>query len=108
MAVKRTRLARARKAAGYTQEALAEALDTDRSTVVRWEAGETEPLPYKRPKLAQALGVTAAGLEDLLAESLAPPAIDAIARGARQLGRVMRAISTHRAPGVDRLSERYA
>ncbi|MGW4059724.1 helix-turn-helix transcriptional regulator [Amycolatopsis sp. NPDC004747] len=74
MAVKRTRLARARKAAGYTQEALAEALDTDRSTVVRWEAGETEPLPHKRPRLAKVLGVTAAGLEDLLAESLEPPA----------------------------------
>ncbi|OXM59873.1 helix-turn-helix transcriptional regulator [Amycolatopsis vastitatis] len=75
MAAKRTRLARARKAAGYTQEALAEALDTDRSTIVRWEAGETEPLPHKRLKLAQALKVTASGLEDLLAESLASPAI---------------------------------
>jgi transcriptional regulator with XRE-family HTH domain len=74
MAVKRTRLARARKAAGYTQEALAEALDTDRSTIVRWEAGDTEPLPFKRPRLAQVLGVTAAELEDLLAESLTPPA----------------------------------
>ncbi|MFI5588139.1 helix-turn-helix transcriptional regulator [Amycolatopsis sp. NPDC051758] len=74
MAAKRIRLARARKTAGYTQEALAEALDTDRSTIVRWEAGETEPLPHKRPKLAKVLGLTAAGLEDLLAESLTPPA----------------------------------
>ncbi len=74
MAVKRTRLARARKAAGYTQEALAEALDTDRSTVVRWEAGDTEPLPHKRPRLAKVLGITAAGLEDLLAENVKPAA----------------------------------
>lgn len=73
MAVKRTRLARARKAAGYTQEAMAEALETDRSTVVRWEAGDTEPLPFKRPKLAQVLGVTAAELEELLVESIEPP-----------------------------------
>ncbi|MDX3187854.1 helix-turn-helix transcriptional regulator [Streptomyces sp. MN03-5084-2B] len=75
MAAKRTRLARARKAAGYTQEALAEVLETDRSTIVRWEAGDTEPLPFKRPKLAQVLGVTAAELEQLLAEGLTPPAI---------------------------------
>ncbi|GLZ41891.1 transcriptional regulator [Actinokineospora sp. NBRC 105648] len=60
-------MARARKAAGYTQDDLAEALHIDRSTVHRWESGRSEPLPYIRPKLARLLGLTAAQLEDILA-----------------------------------------
>lgn len=67
MAAKRTGLARARKAAGLTQESLAEAMHIDRSTIVRWESGQTEPQPYLRPKLARMLGVSLAKLEDLLA-----------------------------------------
>lgn len=45
MAAKRIRLARCRKAAGFSQEKLAERLGVERSTVVRWEMGETEPQP---------------------------------------------------------------
>lgn len=32
------------------------ALHVDRSTVIRWEAGDQAPLPYLRPKLARLLG----------------------------------------------------
>ncbi|MEV7189685.1 helix-turn-helix domain-containing protein [Kitasatospora sp. NPDC093102] len=39
---------RLRKAGDYTQEELATALRTRRETIVRWEAGATEPRPPKR------------------------------------------------------------
>ena len=65
---KRLRLVQRRKALGYTQEQLAEGLGVDRSTVVRWERGETEPLPWLRPKLAQLLKVTIEELGELLLE----------------------------------------
>ncbi|WP_043478168.1 helix-turn-helix transcriptional regulator [Kitasatospora sp. MBT66] len=39
---------RLRKAAEYTQEELAAALKTRRETIVRWEAGSTDPRPPKR------------------------------------------------------------
>jgi transcriptional regulator with XRE-family HTH domain len=67
MAQKRVLLARARRAAGYTQEDLAHVLRVDRSTVSRWEGGETEPQPWLQPKLARALGVTRAELRGMLA-----------------------------------------
>jgi transcriptional regulator with XRE-family HTH domain len=68
------RLARARKAAGLTQEELAYRVGVDRSTVGRWEAGETDPQPWVRRKLAKHLGVTPAHLDGLLgAEPPAPP-----------------------------------
>jgi tetratricopeptide (TPR) repeat protein/transcriptional regulator with XRE-family HTH domain len=65
-AARRERLIQRRKALGLTQEALASVLDVERSTVVRWERGETEPLPWIRPKLAKALRVSADRLEELL------------------------------------------
>lgn len=63
---KRLLLVRARKGAGFTQEELAYRLGVDRSTVGRWEIGQTEPLPWLRPKLADLLGVTRARLGELL------------------------------------------
>jgi DNA-binding XRE family transcriptional regulator/tetratricopeptide (TPR) repeat protein len=59
---------RARKEACFTQESLAHALNLDPTTVGHWERGRTEPLAYKRPKLAKLLKVSLAELEDLLAE----------------------------------------
>jgi transcriptional regulator with XRE-family HTH domain len=62
---RRARLARARRDAGLTQESLAHRLGVDRSTIGRWESGETDPLPWARQKLATILGVTAPQLDDL-------------------------------------------
>jgi DNA-binding XRE family transcriptional regulator len=53
---------------GYTQEQLAELLHVERSTVVRWEVGETTPQPWCRPKLADALAVSVDELDTMLAE----------------------------------------
>jgi transcriptional regulator with XRE-family HTH domain len=66
MAARRQQLAQRRKALGYSQEALAEQLGADRSTVARWERGESEPQPFIRPKLGRLLQVTPAKLEALL------------------------------------------
>lgn len=66
--MRRVRLARARKAAGYTQEGLAEALRVDRSSVIRWEAGRYSPVPYLWPKLAKLLGVSRERLAELFAD----------------------------------------
>jgi tetratricopeptide (TPR) repeat protein/DNA-binding XRE family transcriptional regulator len=66
MAARRHHLAMRRKAVGFSQEALAALLDVERSTVVRWESGETNPLPWIRPKLARALGVSTDQLYALL------------------------------------------
>ncbi|MGH3710849.1 MAG: helix-turn-helix domain-containing protein [Pseudonocardiaceae bacterium] len=69
MAQKRQGLAQRRKAVGLTQEALAHQLGVERSTVVRWEAGDTEPLPSIRPDVARALRVSLDQLAELLSES---------------------------------------
>lgn len=68
MTLRRHGLAQRRKAVGFTQESLAERLGVERSTVVRWEAGETEPLPYIRPEIAQALQISIDHLARLLSE----------------------------------------
>jgi tetratricopeptide (TPR) repeat protein/transcriptional regulator with XRE-family HTH domain len=65
-ATRRRRLIQRRKALGLTQEALAELVNVGRSTVVRWERGESEPLPSIRARLARALKVSAESLESLL------------------------------------------
>jgi transcriptional regulator with XRE-family HTH domain/tetratricopeptide (TPR) repeat protein len=85
-AAKRARLAQRRKAVGLTQERLAERLGVERTTVVRWERGETQPLPWLRPRLAEALQVPADRLEELLSAPGDPPRPDGRAAAApRQL-----------------------
>jgi len=64
--LKRLRFMQRRKALGYTQEGLAEALGCERTTVIRWERGETEPQPWLRPRICQVLQLTAAELHQLL------------------------------------------
>jgi DNA-binding XRE family transcriptional regulator len=66
MVVKRRSFANARKAAGYTQEGLAEHLGVDRTTVARWEAGRAEPKPWQRPKIADAFGLSLRECNQLL------------------------------------------
>lgn len=68
VAKRRHKLVAARKAAGYTQEGLAEALPVDRSTVQRWEAGEHAPWPYLWPKLARLLGLRSEQLQALFVD----------------------------------------
>jgi tetratricopeptide (TPR) repeat protein/transcriptional regulator with XRE-family HTH domain len=84
-AANRGRLARRRKAVGLTQEQLAEQLGVERTTVVRWERGETQPLPWLRPKLARALGVSADSMEELLAFGGVPASPPSRAAVPRQL-----------------------
>jgi transcriptional regulator with XRE-family HTH domain len=67
MPTRRPRFAGRRKAVGFSQEQLAERLGIDRSTVVRWESGETEPQPWIRPRLARALQLSLEQLDHLLA-----------------------------------------
>jgi DNA-binding XRE family transcriptional regulator len=66
-----------RKALGFTQESLAARLSVERSTVVRWEAGKSEPLAWLWPKLATALKVTPEHLTDLLSEGATSAALEA-------------------------------
>ena len=67
MQAKRQRFAARRKAVGFSQEQLAERLGVDRSTVARWESGETEPQPWIRLRLGRALQLSLDQLEHLLA-----------------------------------------
>lgn len=69
---RRTALVAARKAAGFTQDALAARVGVERTTVYRWEAGETTPLPILRPGLAQLLRLDSHRLSVLLGEPLNP------------------------------------
>jgi transcriptional regulator with XRE-family HTH domain len=94
MAMRRTRLVRARRAAGFTQESLAEALRIDRSTVHCWESGKNEPLPYMRPRLSQLLNIGASELESMLAPE--PPAQLMITPSNREAS-----LATEREPSVN-------
>lgn len=59
-------LADRRKLLGYSQESFAHALGVDRTTVGRWERGDTTPQPQLRPKAAELLQVDLAGLDALV------------------------------------------
>jgi DNA-binding XRE family transcriptional regulator len=74
----RRRLAERRKALGLTQEALADAMGVERTTVVRWERGETAPLPLIRP-----------GVISCLAAITPRPSSSTPARGARPARKAM-------------------
>jgi DNA-binding XRE family transcriptional regulator len=57
-------------AGGFTQESLADKLSAERSTVGRWESGDTEPQPWCRPKIARALRLSPEQFAELLAETI--------------------------------------
>ncbi|HVB45053.1 MAG TPA: helix-turn-helix transcriptional regulator [Streptosporangiaceae bacterium] len=66
MVARRLHLAGRRKAMGFSQESLAARLGADRSTIARWERGESQPQPFIRPRLSRLLGLTPSELENLL------------------------------------------
>lgn len=72
---RRHSLAQRRRAVGFSQEQIAAHLAVDRSTVARWECGETIPQPHLRPKLAAALQVSTDELAALLEPTPGPPGI---------------------------------
>src|SRR6476660_2833354 len=62
------RLAQRRRTVGLTQEMLAEQLGVDRTTIIRWERGQTAPLPWQRPNLAMGLKVSVEEVAGLLGD----------------------------------------
>ncbi|MFF0809065.1 helix-turn-helix transcriptional regulator [Streptomyces albogriseolus] len=72
MAHHRNGLAARRRTVGLTQEALAEHMRVDRSTIARWESGRTAPQPWMRPRLARLLRVDAERLNNLLTARSSP------------------------------------
>jgi transcriptional regulator with XRE-family HTH domain len=69
MVGRRDGLRAARRAAGHTLESFAEAVDVHRSTAIRWEAGDSDPLPRQRPKLAAVLRLSLFQIDQMLTES---------------------------------------
>lgn len=68
---RRTQLVKRRRALGLSQEDFANATQTDRATVGRWERGENSPQPVHRPKLMRILQVDAVELDRLLSHEQA-------------------------------------
>ena len=64
--VRRERLIAARKAAGKSQERVAELVGVDRTTVGTWERGEYTPRPDQRAAYAEAIDVTLGELAAML------------------------------------------
>ncbi|NEB95904.1 helix-turn-helix domain-containing protein [Streptomyces bauhiniae] len=109
MGVKRHQLVRRRRALGFTQETLAEALGVERSTVRRWESGDSSPLPFQRPRLARLLRVNAEELEDLMAVASATTS-----SGRERVGYALRhpsgvdlTVAAELRSEMERLMERY-
>lgn len=65
---RRHRFAQRRRAMGFSQESFAEQVSVDRSTVARWEAGDSQPQPWIRRGIATALNITLDQLQNLLAD----------------------------------------
>ncbi|HEY8525523.1 MAG TPA: helix-turn-helix transcriptional regulator [Acidimicrobiales bacterium] len=70
--MRRQKLAEARKKAGKSQEQVAHELGLDRTTIGKWERGESTPHPQQRPRYADALGISLHELDQML--SGLPPA----------------------------------
>jgi DNA-binding XRE family transcriptional regulator/tetratricopeptide (TPR) repeat protein len=72
MGNRRDAFAARRELMGHTQESLAAAVGVEFSTVGRWERGDLTPQPYRRPRVAKALGVSLEELGTLLTTTAAP------------------------------------
>ncbi|MGW2423361.1 helix-turn-helix transcriptional regulator [Streptomyces sp. NPDC001709] len=70
-------LAKHRKALGYSQERFAHALGVDRTTVGRWERGETAPEAIHRPRMAALLQLSLTELDALLTPPRSGPLVSA-------------------------------
>jgi transcriptional regulator with XRE-family HTH domain len=70
----RRRLITRRRDLGLSQEDIAAALGVERSTVGRWDSGETAPALWLRPRLAKLLEITRTELGDMIAEADDRPA----------------------------------
>jgi transcriptional regulator with XRE-family HTH domain len=66
----RSALARARRAAGLSQEDFAERIGVDRRTVQRWETGKSDPHPVARRALAEMLHIGPADVDAMLGDGL--------------------------------------
>ena len=102
MAYRRQGLSQRRRAVGLTQESLAEQLGVERSTIVRWEAGDTEPLPSIRPSLARALDVSMDHLAALLAGSVNTDSVWAPGTAAAEVPAVTEPAPTEGAPAASK------
>ena len=62
------RIAEARRARGWSQEQLAQAIGTTQQTIGRWESGQIDPQIGKIEDISRALGITISfllGIDDL-------------------------------------------
>lgn len=64
------RIKELREKAGLTQDTVAKALMLDRSTVAKWETGESKPRADKLPELARILGCTIDELYGVVSEAV--------------------------------------
>ncbi|MBF6195001.1 helix-turn-helix transcriptional regulator [Nocardia sp. CDC186] len=64
--MRRKRLIDARKASGKTQEQIAEFVGVDRTTLGKWERGESTPQPTQRERYAEAVGVSMRELDAMI------------------------------------------
>lgn len=93
---RRDRLAGRRRALGLSQEALAERLGIERTTVARWESGDTQPLAWFRPRLANVLQVSVDDLDLMIRNVDEQPKA-----GGRERSRLRVAICGSRVAGTD-------
>ncbi|MBY8886615.1 helix-turn-helix transcriptional regulator [Streptomyces sp. PTM05] len=109
MAVKRHALVRHRRALGFTQESLAEALGVERSTVRRWESGESSPLPFLRPRLARLLRVGSEELEELLRATPETPSgqTERVSHALRHPSQADLVVAAELRSEMDNLTDRY-
>ena len=104
MARRREALINRRVARGMSQERLAEILGIDRSTVARWEAGTTEPQPWQRPRLAEALDITLDECDHLLTDDAEVARLEYAVRNPRSVD--LGAVAVLR-EAVNDLAQRY-